>query len=742
MSDSPHDPGKRDSRQIVPTGSDALSTEAAWVPPAQMWLDAGQSGEGINLFAFLHSLRRRWVPAALLGLLVALLTGGLLWFLVPDTRTAEGIIRVKRSVTPILAPDGPRVNNDQEFKVFKQTQAAMIKSPFVLLDVLRLPEINQLDMVKSQDRRELAWLQRDLNATFSGDSELMRVSLEGKGEEPKLIVDAVMKNYLEEVADSERREKTQRLDMLTIRKQENMRKIIEGVEEYERLAADVGTTDSDQARIRHELERAKLEKMSDRSEMVFRQLQDLEHQLYLGSIAVQLRRKYEPNPGLLDMEVERDPFVMQQMQELFQIEDQLTQLAGVTTGDSPIVQQLQSQKIAIEQKIAKRRKVIAPRIVEVMKERDGYNDVADPTQLTLLKYEYDRYRKMYEQMQTAIEDQLEIVRNMAGASADLVQRRDELKALRATTGEMFEAIDRIRLSLDSDDRVELIQPATIADEQGSRIRLIGIGVASLGMMVMTMFGIAMWDYLGKHLNSTDDVEKTLRLRVLGTLPSMRASGMSRMVGGGVTETMIADCIDSVRASINYGGGVVKSVVVTSAVGREGKTTVASQLAVSMARSGKRTLLIDGDIRNPQQHAVFGLPPERGLCEVLRGEVKLEEVIQSTPAESLWILPAGHCDFASIQALAGQGAANIMDWCREQFDHVVIDSGPVLVGAEAMIYGQHVDGAVLCSRRDTSRLPKIEEATRRLQSVGVRVLGVVVNGETAEVRPTQLSLMKS
>ena len=154
------------------------------------------------------------------------------------------------------------------------------------------------------------------------------------------------------------------------------------------------------------------------------------------------------------------------------------------------------------------------------------------------------------------------------------------------------------------------------------------------------------------------------------------------------------------------------------------------------------MLIDGDIRNPQQHAVFGLPAERGLCDVLRGEAKLEEVVQATPAENLWILPAGRCDVVSYQALSGQTIPVIMQRLTDQFDFTVVDSGCVLTGPESLIFGQHVGGVVMSTRRDVSRMPKVEEANLRLKSVGVNVIGSVLNGVGADTRSNQLAIAQS
>jgi capsular exopolysaccharide synthesis family protein len=168
-------------------------------------------------------------------------------------------------------------------------------------------------------------------------------------------------------------------------------------------------------------------------------------------------------------------------------------------------------------------------------------------------------------------------------------------------------------------------------------------------------------------------------------------------------------------------------MVSSSESQEGKTTVASQLAASLARAGRRTLLVDGDLRNPTSHIVFGLPLGPGFAEVLRGEAEREASIYPTAAQNLWLMPAGQMDAASAQAIAGETLVTLIRNLKEQYDYVVVDAPPVLKVADPLIFGQCMDAAVLSVRRDVSRIPNVHEACERLKSVGVKVLGAIVNG---------------
>ena len=183
------------------------------------------------------------------------------------------------------------------------------------------------------------------------------------------------------------------------------------------------------------------------------------------------------------------------------------------------------------------------------------------------------------------------------------------------------------------------------------------------------------------------------------------------------------------------------VLVTSAMTLEGRTTVASQLAASLARAGRRTLLVDGDLRRPALHALFDVPLEDGLCEVLRAEANVADVIRPSHAEGLWLLTAGYCDVDSIQALATVQLKPVFEKLRSDYDFIVVDGPPILGLSDSLLFGQYCDGALLSVLRDHSEVPKIYQAAELLRGVGIRLLGAVVNGvsTSADRRVTQLRL---
>ncbi|MFM8703284.1 MAG: CpsD/CapB family tyrosine-protein kinase, partial [Planctomycetia bacterium] len=207
--------------------------------------------------------------------------------------------------------------------------------------------------------------------------------------------------------------------------------------------------------------------------------------------------------------------------------------------------------------------------------------------------------------------------------------------------------------------------------------------------------------------------------------SLPTVGRSRR---GSLDGLLAECVAGIRSLVMQSGREApKVILVTSAVEHEGKTTFASQLAASLARSDKRTLLLDGDLRNPNAHVALELEQGVGLSELLRGEITGDEAVQPTSIDGLFAVTGGQCDYAAVTALSRPELAKVIKGYRESFEHIVIDAGPVLAFADALLLGQQSDIAIVATMRDTSRTPLVNAAIERLRAVGVRVLGVVMNG---------------
>jgi capsular exopolysaccharide synthesis family protein len=192
-----------------------------------------------------------------------------------------------------------------------------------------------------------------------------------------------------------------------------------------------------------------------------------------------------------------------------------------------------------------------------------------------------------------------------------------------------------------------------------------------------------------------------------------------------------ESVDAARTVIVHAArrDKLKILMVTSALQGEGKTVLASHLAVSLASAGHRTLLVDCDLRKPSLHRLFQLPLEPGLGELLRGQAQFTAALQRGPVDKLVLLSAGTSARKAANGDTFKRLAELFAKIRDWYDFIIVDSAPVLPVADSLQIGQYVDGVLLSVLRDVSRLPALYAACDRLGLLDIRVLGAVVVGSS-------------
>lgn len=171
-------------------------------------------------------------------------------------------------------------------------------------------------------------------------------------------------------------------------------------------------------------------------------------------------------------------------------------------------------------------------------------------------------------------------------------------------------------------------------------------------------------------------------------------------------------------------------VVTSPTANNGKTINSINLAISFAQMGKKTLLIDSDMRNPTVHRMFSIPVKNGLSEILAGLTDNISVTK-TDVENLSILTAGKIPPNPAELLSSARMDKLLDFVREHYDCVFIDTPPVNLVTDSTIFAQKVTGYILIVKTDTTNTHDVRNTVTNLQQIGANILGFVINDINSE-----------
>ncbi len=316
----------------------------------------------------------------------------------------------------------------------------------------------------------------------------------------------------------------------------------------------------------------------------------------------------------------------------------------------------------------------------------------------------------------------------------------ELEFLRSdyeSAARVFEAINSrivaMRLEQHAPDRVMLFKEAVapVTPDEALPLRRMGLaGTAAFLLPFALAVGI---ELLQRRVSSRRQLETAGKLSVVAEVTAMPRLLASRKDRGDVVNRelqLFEESIDGLRTHLLLAPDCegLRTIAVTSAVSREGKTSVAIQLALSIARScDAPTLLIDGDLRCPEIHRIFEIERTPGLAELLQGTCSQREAIETEYGPALHLLTAGKLSAVPHKLLGNEAFPRLLDDLKSRYRYIVIDTPPILPASESLMIARAADASVVCARRDFSRLEQVSEAHQRLRSAGARVAGTVLNG---------------
>ncbi|HEY0427889.1 MAG TPA: polysaccharide biosynthesis tyrosine autokinase [Pyrinomonadaceae bacterium] len=303
----------------------------------------------------------------------------------------------------------------------------------------------------------------------------------------------------------------------------------------------------------------------------------------------------------------------------------------------------------------------------------------------------------------------------------------------------------------SDNNISVTEIAIPPDTAVSPRRLTTV-LAALFLSTLFGAGLALFlEYLDDTVRSTEEVESLLQLPALAAIPTIDSMPKRRLllVGGGNaseeedskpksallissdSRSSLAEAYRQLRTSIllSTAGHAPKSLLVTSSLPSEGKTTTAVNTAISLAQTGAKVLIIDADMRRPRLHSIFEISNAEGLSTLLSSNLNEKEVldvVQYDEEAKLYLLPSGPVPPNPAELIGSEQMTNLLKTMQDNFTHVVVDSPPIASFTDGVLIASMVDGVILVVHSGRSSRQVVKRSRQLLQDIGAKILGVVLN----------------
>ena len=329
------------------------------------------------------------------------------------------------------------------------------------------------------------------------------------------------------------------------------------------------------------------------------------------------------------------------------------------------------------------------------------------------------------------------IKEWEAKALDLSQRLAQFNRIKGKADRLKTLYDRLTNNLKdidvsqvtgSEDQVSIMEMATppISVRPGLiKSLLIGFGIGALaGLAILILL-----DRIDDRMASFSEFQHHFSENVLGQIPKEKTKGKVDLLQPEDSRHVFAESYRNIRSSIffmPYEGPRPKSFLVTSAVPSEGKSTVSSNLAITMALSGARTLLIDCDLRRGAIREAFGIPSKIGFSEVLKGEVNWREVVVPTAYENLFVLPRGKTLGQPSEHLLRDSTEALLKEIYQNYDYVIIDTSPVLAADDTTSLAPKIDATIFVVRLSYTSARLTKKALELLYNRQVTVPGVILN----------------
>ncbi|MCS7222335.1 MAG: polysaccharide biosynthesis tyrosine autokinase [Anaerolineae bacterium] len=317
---------------------------------------------------------------------------------------------------------------------------------------------------------------------------------------------------------------------------------------------------------------------------------------------------------------------------------------------------------------------------------------------------------------------------------ELDRLQNNLTQYRASYLNLLSSYEGIRLSeAQLVNNVVVSEPADVPIYPVRPRTLLNTLLAAIMGAILASGSVFLIEYLDDTIKTPEEVLRVLNLPTLGAIARFDDKGQ-QLIAHTSPKSPIAEAYRTLCINIQFSSvdRPVRTLLITSSGPREGKSTIAANLAIVMAQTGQMVVLVDTDLRRPTLHKLFHLPNAVGLTTALFSDTNLmpDGYVQPTEVENLYVFTSGPLPPNPLELLGSQRMQELIQRLQQEADLLIFDSPPVLAVTDAAVLARQLDGVLLVIDAEETRQPIAQQACEELSKVGARILGVALNKLTA------------
>lgn len=688
--------------------------------PASPYPEQVDDRPQVNLLAI--AWRSRWL--ILLSMLVG---GGAAWIIlqrVAPRYTSVSRVYVERSLPQLLSS---QMQFGQSAS-YLYTQAELICSTPVLAAAANAPENANLESFRDVDNR-VAFLSETIEAVVGREDDIINVMAElPNAQDAAQLINSVVDAYITKYAEERR---TDTVEVLNILRNEKQRRDTEledrrlALQEFRQqhsvLAVQVGNENvvtKQFAVLAEELGKTEIALLEAKAR--YNRLQKMYDTPSLRPMLLESVGSQQYAMGDVRLEHQLQINLENQVQDL---EMRLTS-ERIKWGEGHIrVRLLRESLTELQDRLAEQQQKVEKQEQEAV---EAFVDTA--------RQEYELLDHKRNELQSSYDEQLKEAMEVSSQALQLVTLEESLKRTEKLCDILDDRMKEVNLSEEVGAmNVSIMEVAGASSKASypSPSKFLALGTLLGGL---TGFGLA-WlrNLLDHRLRSIDEIANALQLPVLGVLPFQGSVSNRSHVGRVVSEqprSTAAEAVRTLRTAMHFGlsdDGNVQTIAITSPSPGDGKSIVASNLAIAMAQAGQKVLLMDADLRKSRQHEIFEVESKHGLVSVLTERLPFDQAIRSGVVGTLDLIPCGEHPSNPVELLNNEYFAELLEELKKRYDKIIIDAPPVMPVADARVIAAQTDSVILVLRAERSTRRLSLAARNELWQVRAKRLGIVVNG---------------